>query len=723
MEEHKHIWQFSRIGGVNRVNLESGADLQHLGELDQKLWTALSCPVHGLEVDFKTLELIDTDKDGKIKVPEILAAVRWILTVIKNPDDLIRHNKCLPLAAINDENPLGKDLLASSKQILKNLGKADSEELTVEDTSDTEAIFAKTRFNGDGVITEDTTKDENLKKCILDIIACIGSVLDRSGKQGVSTEQIELFFQNCEDYAAWHAKAENNSPVILPYGADTQKAFDAFKAVRAKIDDYFVRCRLAEFDPVSADVLNTLTARFEAISSKDLSGCMDEIAEFPLAKIEANKPLNLNKGINPAWAGALASFKSLITEPAKIKKELTEDDWQQIIAGFDAFVSWQAEKAGTAVEALTLDGVRAILSDDYKNKLIALVEKDKELEKEAGNIILVDQLVRYYRDLYQILNNFVTFADFYAPNAEAVFQAGTLYIDQRSCNLCIKVTDMAKHNTMASYSGICLLYCDCISRGTNEKMTIVVGLTDGDVDNLTVGRNALFYDKKGQVWDASITKIIDNPISIRQAFWSPYRKVAKFISTQVEKFAASKEQEVTSSATSNIEKTTVKVDNGLAESSKINVAPTPAPAPQPFDIAKFAGIFAAIGLAFGAIGSVLASVVGGFLALAWWKMPLAFLGLILAISGPSMLLAWLKLRKRNLAPVLDANGWAINAKATINIQFGRTLTHLAELPKNAKINMVDPFSKKKNPILPILIILAVLVIVAYYLWRYGVVSL
>ncbi|MDD4428653.1 MAG: hypothetical protein PHG64_09725, partial [Paludibacter sp.] len=349
-------WQFSRVGGVNRVNLESGADLQHLGELDQKLWTALSCPVHGLEVDSKTLELIDTDKDGKIKVPEILAAVKWILSVIKNPDDLVRHNNCLPLAAINDDNPLGKDLLASSKQILKNLGKADSEVLTVEETSDTEAIFAKTRFNGDGVITEDTAKDENLKKCINDIITFIGGVTDRSGKQGVFTEQIELFFQHCEDYAAWHAKAENNSSVILPYGADTQKAFDAFKTVRAKIDDYFVRCQLAEFDPVSADVLNTLTARFEAISSKNLSGCMDEIAEFPLAKIEANKPLNLSKGINPAWAGALATFKVLVTDPAKIKKELTEDDWKQIIAGFDAFVTWQAEKAGTAAEALTLMG-------------------------------------------------------------------------------------------------------------------------------------------------------------------------------------------------------------------------------------------------------------------------------------------------------------------------------------------------------------------------------
>jgi len=142
----------------------------------------------------------------------------------------------------------------------------------------------------------------------------------------------------------------------------------------------------------------------------------------------------------------------------------------------------------------------------------------------------------------------------------------------------------------------------------------------------------------------------------------------------------------------------------------------------PFDIAKFAGIFAAIGLAFGAIGSVLASIIGGFIALTWWKMPLAFLGIILAISGPSMILAWLKLRKRNLAPVLDANGWAINARATINIAFGRTLTDLAKLPKNAKLNIKDPFRKKRSPFLPILIIL-IIIATAIVLWKLGYISL
>ena len=83
--------EFSSVGGVNRVNLESGEDLIRLGELDQKLWTALSCPVRGLEIDSKTLELIDTDHDGQIRVPEILAALKWIISVINDPSDLLKQ--------------------------------------------------------------------------------------------------------------------------------------------------------------------------------------------------------------------------------------------------------------------------------------------------------------------------------------------------------------------------------------------------------------------------------------------------------------------------------------------------------------------------------------------------------------------------------------------------------------------------------------------------------
>ncbi len=105
-----------------------------------------------------------------------------------------------------------------------------------------------------------------------------------------------------------------------------------------------------------------------------------------------------------------------------------------------------------------------------------------------------------------------------------------------------------------------------------------------------------------------------------------------------------------------------------------------------------AGIFAAIGLAVGALGTALAAMMSGFLALIWWQMPIAILGLLLIISGPSMVLAWFKLRQRNLSPLLDANGWAVNTNAKVSIAFGATLTVLASLPKGAKRELKDPFA-------------------------------
>ena len=711
MKSNNHIWSFSTVGGVKRVNLESGSDLQNLSNLDPKLWTALSCPVDGLEIDKKTLEIIDVDNDGKIRVPELIEAAEWVTSILKNPDDLLKQEPVFQLSSINENTELGKTLLESAQIILKNLGKENATSLTVEETSDTEKIFAGTRFNGDGIITEDSTSNEELIKVIQEIILCLGSVTDRGGKQGITLELINNFIESCTKYATWLAKKDADIQNILPYGEHTEAAYQNFCSVKSKIDDYFIRCRLAAFDSQSTEVLNLQVARVESITANDLSKCIEDIAAYPLAKIEGNKSLPITSGINPAWESSIYNFKHLIVIPLfKNKDSITEIEWNNIIDSFKAYARWTSEKEGSNVESLGSERIQHILSGTYKEQLISLIEQDKDLEDEANNIILVDKLVRYHRDLFTLLKNFVTFFDFYTPGAKAIFQAGTLYIDQRSCDLCIKVSDMAKHATMVSFSGMYLMYCECTSRSTNEKMTIVAALTNGDIDNLVVGKNALFYDRNGLDWDATVIKIVDNPISIRQAFFSPYRKVSRFIETQINKFATAQDDKVTGDMTKGIENVPVK-----AEEPKVKKDP-----PAPFDVGKFVGIFAAIGLAVGAIGTAIGSLIAGFLGLTWWKMPIAFVGLLLLISGPSMIIAYLKLRKRNLAPILDANGWAINASAVVNIHFGNTLTHLAELPKGAKINLNDPFTKKKRPILPAIFITSIIIgFVLYLLWKYG----
>jgi hypothetical protein len=317
----------------------------------------------------------------------------------------------------------------------------------------------------------------------------------------------------------------------------------------------------------------------------------------------------------------------------------------------------------------------------------ALVEAQKQYK-------LLEKLLLLCRDYCTILRNFVSFQDFYAKrvksvlgrNADdespwAIFQVGTLLIDQRACNLCLRVTDLSKHNVQAPDSGMFLIYCHCTLHLTGETMQIVAAMTVGDVRNIKVGKNALFYDRQGRDWEAEVIKVIDNPISIGQAFWSPYRKVADWVIGLVNKSVEEKEKKNFSEATTKIQAT--------ADKTKSTKVPEKV---APFDIAKFAGIFAAIGMALGMIGTALVSVAEGFAALTWWQAILVIVGIVLFISGPSMVMAWLKLRRRNIAPILNANGWAMNASSIVNITFGGTLTEIAHFPK---IKMQDPFAKKK----------------------------
>jgi len=80
------------------------------------------------------------------------------------------------------------------------------------------------------------------------------------------------------------------------------------------------------------------------------------------------------------------------------------------------------------------------------------------------------------------------------------------------------------------------------------------------------------------------------------------------------------------------------------------------------------GSVAALGVAVGALGAFLTAVVGyatGIFKLGPLAIAAAVIGVMLLISLPSVVLAYITLRKRNLGPILDANGWAVNANARI----------------------------------------------------------
>ena len=521
----KHSWTYANIGGSTRVIVNSGKDIQHLAELDEKLWTVLACPVSGLEIPDESLALIDHNHDAKIHIADVIATAQWLCDRLQNPDVLLKGQDTLPLDAIKDE-----------------------------------AILA------------------------------VATPLAEGGVVSLA-------------------------------------------AVKAAIAGVSIEAQAAPEAPYAADVIAAYKACQEAYSQY-----------FHTTKLQS-----LGLATLPADAAVPGLSEEQFAEMGKK------------IADYEA-----GKAAAEAANAAALSAAQA---------------QYKPLEK----------LLLLSRDFCTLLRNFVSFQDFYAKRGKAllgrgddkdspwaIFQAGTLVIDQRACNLCLRVNDMVKHNAQAPDSGMYLIYCQCTLHATGEKMQIVAAMTVGDIRNLKVGKNALFYDRQGRDWEAEVVKIIDNPISIGQAFWSPYRKLGEWVSGLITKSAAEKEKKSFADMT-----------------AKLQTPPAAGQAaqPVPFDIAKFAGIFAAIGMAVGALGTFLTSLlseVGKFAENGWWAIPTLIIGILLAISGPSMILAWMKLRKRNLAPLLNANGWAINADVIVSVLFGNTLTEQAQFPI---VKLKDPHAK------------------------------
>ena len=664
----KYNWTFTSVGGTVRVKITSGADIAHLGELDRKLWTVLSCPAKNLEFDQKTLELIDADHDGNIRVDEVIATAEWLTGALKDPDLLLTRGTEIPFSAFNEENPEGAKLLASAKQILANL-KLEKDSIALEDTADLTKVFADSKFNGDGVITAASPDDEALAALVTTITEIIGKAPDRSGADGVTADHIEAFYTALADYAAWKDAGVGE---VLPYGDKTADALAAVNALKEKVADFFMRCKLIGFDKAIAPAVDVSVDKIGAIEG-NLADAGSAISEEPLAKPAADGILPLN-AVNPAWKGAIETMRALVLDAKK--DTLTEAEWNEIVGKFAPYIAWMDAKKGTEVEGLGIDKVKELLKADQKGALLKLIDADKALEEEALSIEAVDKLLHLYHNFYDFLNNYVVFADFYDPDRKAIFQAGRLYVDQRSTDLCVRVD--GPHPEISSLSGMYILYCACKSDKMNKTMNIAAVLTDGDVDGLRPGKNAVFYDRDGNDWSAVVTSIVENPISTKEAFWAPYKKASRWISDKVNKFAADKAAKGEDTLSTITESATNKPADGVETATKA----------APFDVGKIA----VITMAIAAVGGVAAVIIEKVSALKWWQWIVLIAALMLIISLPSVFIAWRKLRKRDLGPILNANGWAINAASYVRGKFAKNLTQVAKFPK---LTAVDPVARRK----------------------------
>ena len=724
----RDAFTFRRMSGLDQAILDTDWEWRHLANLDQKLWMAMSCPTKGLEFNAATLELLDPDKDGRIRSADILDAVAWVCERVKHPSQLKKGEKALGLGNLRDDTDAGKEIIAAFELVAEKSGSENGKSVT---TDEIDAVLAEAEgyaFNGDGVVPLSSVPED--EKTVYDFIhtafEVVGAMRDASGKPGLDVnlaKEFEKRLSETKDFRKRLAGAK------LPLGEKTAAGWSLLTRLGPKIDDYFSRCRMVEYAPGTLAAVNEENALANAglggeVISPDKGGeiirenIADTLIKMPLARVEAQKPLPLNIGINPAWLGDMKEFRDLFAPLlGKGVESLSEETWKEIKSGFDSYAgalkskpvyelppadatrvdlppcpllalapandslerAYMAVEPNAALDTLNDGQIENLLAASVQNDFQVLVEKDLAAPKMTA-IQDLRKLSLFNTNLYILLMNFVSFVDFYEPDKKAIFQAGTLYLDSRACYLCVPVDDLETHVKLSGQSHLCLIYCQCQRTekdGAVSSGIIVAALTGGDLVSLIEGRHGLFVDNEGKEWDSKIIKIVHNPISLREAVWAPYVRVSNMISEQAHKFLASREEA-----------------GGKAAENAANAAATPPKPEEPkpsFDFAKGAGIFAAVSVALSVLSAAFAYIANSLASLGWW-WPLALIGIIICISGPSVIIAWFKLRRRSLGPLLDASGWAVNQGAPINMVMGHSLTSIGKMPKDAIRNLNDPYS-------------------------------
>ena len=695
-DKTEHEWHYIQKGGLIQVQINTIEDVLNIDKLDPKNWTALACPVKGLEFSEETLSLLDTDKNGRVRIPEIIEGVEYIKKYFAKPEVIMEPGDSIPLDALG-HTPFacGHSPVDSAKSVLEILGKADATEISLADICVNEKLFSPGIVNGDGILPAECVKEEYLADIVKKMIETTGGSNDISGVKGVNREQFNSFFEQIQQVKEWREDAAKDDSKIFFLKENTDSAAAAFVKVRDKINDYYLRCSLLKFDKDAEEILQKqIESKFVDENGNLLP--LEVLANLPLATCQAEKPLPLDNTINPAWQEDINNFKKNVIFPL-FKKEiasLSEENWRKLAGLFEPYLNWSKSMPESPISSLGLDKITEILNSDAKEKLSAYLDEEEKHPPIALATIELKKMLLFRRDFVELLRNFVSFEKFYALNESAIFQCGTLFIDGRSCDLCFKVLDSAKHGTMAALSQCFLIYCDCTKQETGEKMQIAALISAGNTDNIIIGRNGVFYDRDGIDWDATIVKIIENPVSIRQAFWSPYKKLLRLIQERIAKRAAEAENQVAT-----------KMSETINHPSSLT--PTDKSKKNLFDV----GTIAALGVAISGFATVIGSVIG--IITQKWYMPFLFIiGLMLIISLPSMILAWLKLRQRNIAPVLDASGWAVNGNVKITTKLGASLTHLPKRPATAFLTSIDPFAEKKSPVKRIIIWTIVILLIA-----------
>ncbi|MCY1042739.1 kinesin [Corallococcus sp. bb12-1] len=660
---------YRRYGGSLQVDIPDFHTLTEAVRIPATQWMALACPLEGIACDPRFLTLMDADGNGRIRVEELRAAVDWTAARLKDAKGADAGSDVLDLSALSDT---ANNLRGAAELVLRTLHAPDATRLSLEQLRTSDKALRDAGSNGDGIIAP-TSLPERLRPLAQAIIAAFPAVTNRAGLVGVDAALVKRFR---EERTALLAHLSGRDAVFT-WGTASLEQAKRIHDVAPLLDGYFVQCRLVAAQPEAAASLRLRAERVEGALG-DVGAMGKAAGELPIALPDPSGVLvwaRLYRG--PGYERLEAFHQEVATPLLGDGVKLTDTAWKELSAKAEAILAWQSKRDTHALHAVA--DTLSTVSDEELDALEAASREDLSLKGTLDVIAELERLVLYQRWLLVFANNFISMPSLYLPKRRGLMERGTLILAGRKYTLSVLVKDRAGHSALTGQGTTCILYVKVLPKDGAEGYEVAVPVTAGRSTELVVGKRGVFYDVDGVESDAIVTQVVRQPVSLWESMTMPFMRIGAFISGKVEKLAASGEKDFDSTLEHGYTQTVTAPPAGAA----------PVAAPAAPAAGGLAGVLAAGGIAFAALGSSLAFILTQVKSLTLVDVITAATILAIVVMAPAGLLGWMKLRRRNLALLLEGSGWALNDRLMLTRGVATLITRRPKLPKNARVDRSD----------------------------------
>ena len=445
-------------------------------------------------------------------------------------------------------------------------------------------------------------------------------------KEAVTEEQLDLFLEDARASLEWRDASPGENAWADQYAA--------FRELEEPLRDYFLLADAARFTGEQPDL------------GWPRGPVQESLQDMPLAKPLQADGLYFESRVNPAYSRAVEIFRATFLDEGE--SVLSRSQYEELRERFETYAGWLSQAPNTRVKECSTDDLRGWLENE---ELLQTVRKSLQEKRRQGlvqqDFLDLEKLLLYQAHLLNYCQNFVAFPDLYDPKSRALFERGTLIMDGREFHLALPVDDIEAHKKAAARSNMFVLYIQ------TQGETLAIPVTSGSQGNLAKGKRGVFHHVDGSEREAQVVDLVNNPISLWEAMMAPFEKIGNALRGKVEALSAEQEEALVARATT-VEKPKKEGVSGP--------------------------MLAGGGVALAALSSSLAFVLKTLASISPLKILFGLALLLFLCLGPAALVAYLKLRSRDLSAVLEGNEWGINARMRLTTIQARQFTQSPRHP-------------------------------------------